>query len=125
MRPSISRQLVLWLAVPLTLLALCGALVHYFNSIAPVVMSSDRRLKDAAGAVMAHRLPSPDAVLYAVRDAQGRLIEGDARLSPVPMSGDSATLITMMQLEHRVPDLGKHVPVSLQEQQFRPFYIAL
>jgi two-component system sensor histidine kinase TctE len=100
-RPSISRQLVLWLAVPLTLLALCGALVHYFNSIAPVVMSSDRRLKDAAGAVMAHRLPSPDSVLYAVRDTRGQLIEGDARLAPVPMSGDSGTAIAMMQLDHR------------------------
>src|SRR5579864_1907917 len=32
---SISRQLVFWLAVPLMLLALCGALVHYFNSVAP------------------------------------------------------------------------------------------
>jgi hypothetical protein len=39
---SISRQLVFWLAVPLMLLALCGALVHYFNSVAPGVISSDR-----------------------------------------------------------------------------------
>ena len=101
MRSSISRQLVLWLAVPLTLLALCGALVHYFNSIAPVVIGSDRRLKDAASAVMIHRLPSPDAVLYAVRDPQGRLIEGDARLAPVSMSGDAGTQIAMAQIEHR------------------------
>src|SRR3984885_6628023 len=43
---SISRPLVLWLAVPLMLLALCGALVHYFNSVAPSVISSDRRLKE-------------------------------------------------------------------------------
>src|SRR6202142_499485 len=49
---SISRQLVLWLAVPLMLLALCGALVHYFNSVAPGVISSDRRLRDAAAALM-------------------------------------------------------------------------
>jgi len=27
------------------LLALCGALVHYFNNVAPGVISSDRRLK--------------------------------------------------------------------------------
>lgn len=101
MRPSISRQLVLWLAVPLSLLALCGALVHYFNSIAPVVISSDRRLKDAASAVMIHRLPSPDAVLYAVRDGQGRLIEGDARLAPVTVNGDSGTQIAIAQIEHR------------------------
>ena len=44
---SISRQLIFWLAVPLMLLALCGALVHYFNSVAPGVISSDRRLKDS------------------------------------------------------------------------------
>ena len=50
---SISRQLVLWLAVPLMLLALCGALVHYFNNVAPGVISSDRRLKEAANALMA------------------------------------------------------------------------
>ena len=43
-----------WLAVPLMLLALCGALVHYFNNVAPGVISSDRRLKEAANALMAH-----------------------------------------------------------------------
>src|SRR5271170_5863913 len=53
---SISRQLIFWLAVPLMVLALCGALVHYFNSVAPGVISSDRRLKDAANALMAHVL---------------------------------------------------------------------
>ena len=53
MSSSISRQLVFWLAVPLMLLALCGALVHYFNSVAPGVISSDRRLRDAATALMA------------------------------------------------------------------------
>ena len=36
------------------LLALCGALVHYFNKVAPGVISSDRRLKDVANALMAH-----------------------------------------------------------------------
>jgi len=98
---SISRRLILWLAVPLMLLALCGALVHYFNNVAPGVISSDRRLKDAANALMVHlsikdgrismdersdalpRLPSPDSMIYAVRDAQGRLLVGDGRLSAV------------------------------------------
>src|SRR6267378_3173575 len=59
---SISRQLVFWLAVPLMVLALCGALVHYFNSIAPGVISSDRRLKEAANALMAHVLIKDDRV---------------------------------------------------------------
>ena len=54
MTSSISRRLIFWLAVPLMLLALCGALMHYFNSIAPGVINSDRRLKDATNALMAH-----------------------------------------------------------------------
>jgi two-component system sensor histidine kinase TctE len=116
---SISRQLVFWLAVPLMLLALCGALVHYFNSVAPSVISSDRRLKEAANAVMAHvqvkdggvsldsqsnappLLPSPDTVIYAVHDAQGRLLAGNAQLPAVGMSGDTGQLIAMTQVNHR------------------------
>ena len=119
MTASISRRLILWLAVPLMLLALCGALVHYFNKVAPGVISSDRRLKDAANALMAHlsikdgrisvdahsemppRLPSSDSVIYAVREPSGRLIDGDARLPAVPMSGETGQLIAMTQLEHR------------------------
>jgi two-component system sensor histidine kinase TctE len=101
------------------LLALCGALVHYFNNIAPGVISSDRRLKEAANALMAHlrikdgrisvdahsdtppRLPSTDSVTYAVRELSGRLIDGDARLPAVPMSGETSQLIAMTQLERR------------------------
>jgi hypothetical protein len=116
---SISRRLILWLAVPLMLLALCGALVHYFNNVAPGVISSDRRLKDAANALMAHlrinegrisvdahsdtppRVPSADSVIYTMRDTSGRLIDGDARLPAVPMSGETSQLIAMTQLEHR------------------------
>ena len=97
MTSSISRQLILWLAIPLMLLALCGALVHYFNSVAPGVISSDRRLKEAANALMAHvvikngqvtldaggegrpALPAPDSVVYALRDSQGRLLAGDEK----------------------------------------------
>ena len=62
MSSSISRQLVLWLAVPLMLLALCGALVHYFNSVAPGVISSDQRLKEAANVLMARLQPESGAL---------------------------------------------------------------
>ena len=120
MNASISRQLVLWLAIPLMLLALCGALVHYFNNIAPSVLSSDRRLKDAAAAVTAHvysqdghlildtqsaagpRLPSPDSVLYALRDSQGVLLAGAAQLPVVFMSGEVSEQIASIQVGNRI-----------------------
>jgi two-component system sensor histidine kinase TctE len=116
---SISRQLVFWLAVPLMLLALCGALVHYFNSVAPGVISSDRRLKEAANALMAHivikdgqvsidagapgkpSLPPPDSIKYALRDAQGRFVAGDAQMPIVPMNSTNAQLFAMAQIDHR------------------------
>src|SRR5580692_6773112 len=102
---SISRRLIFWLAVPLMLLALCGGLIHYFNSVAPGVISSDRRLKGAANALMMHLgvenqrftlgaspnakppLPSPESIDYAVRDSQGRLLLGDAKLAGAALSG--------------------------------------
>jgi len=116
---SISRQLIFWLAVPLMVLALCGALVHYFNSVAPGVISSDRRLKEAANALMAHvsikdgritldpggpgkpALPAPDSIKYALRDSQGRLLAGDAQLPAVAMSSDTSQLFAMTPVDHR------------------------
>ena len=119
MTSSISRQLIFWLAVPLMVLALCGALVHYFNSVAPGVISSDRRLKEAANALMAHvsikdgritldpggpgkpALPAPDSIKYALRDSQGHLLAGDALLPAVAMSSDTSQLFAMTPVDHR------------------------
>lgn len=119
MRSSISRQLVFWLAVPLMLLALCGALIHYFNSIAPGVISSDRRLRGAANALMAHvqvrggkavldpggegkpPLPAPDSVKYALHDPQGRLLAGDPQLPAFPLANDTGQLTAMSQIDRR------------------------
>jgi two-component system sensor histidine kinase TctE len=118
---SISRQLIFWLAVPLMVLALCGALVHYFNSIAPGVISSDRRLKEAANALMAHvlikdgqvtldagagtddkpSLPAADSIKYALRDNQGRLVAGDPQLPVVAMNDETSQLLAMSQVDHR------------------------
>ncbi len=116
MTSSISRRLILWLAIPLMLVALCGALVHYFNDVAPGVISSDRRLKLAANALMAHVLvsrgqvaldanpdirppmPSADSIEYALRDSQGRLLAGDARLPAVAMSSETSQLFAMTQI---------------------------
>jgi len=116
---SISRRLIFWLAVPLMLLALCGALVHYFNRVAPGVIDSDRRLKEAANAMMAHisirdgqvkvdanaegkpSLPPPGSIRYALRDSQGRLLAGDAQLPVVAMNNETSQLLAMSQVDHR------------------------
>jgi len=100
-------------------LALCGALVHYFNSVAPGVISSDRRLKEAANALMAHMLitdgrvtvdagaqvepslPPPDSIKYALRDSQGRLLAGDPELPAVAMNNETSQLLAMSQVDHR------------------------
>jgi two-component system sensor histidine kinase TctE len=119
MTSSISRQLIFWLAVPLMLLSLCGALVHYFNSVAPGVISSDRRLKEAANALMARvqindagvtidasadgkpPLAGPDSIKYVLRDNQGRLLTGDAQLPVVLMNNQTTQLFAMSQIDHR------------------------
>ncbi len=99
MSSSISRRLVLWLAIPLMLLALCGALLHYFNSVAPGLVASDRRLQEATAALRAHLvvgdgaasledtlapppLPSHEAIRYALRSPAGALLLGDSALPP-------------------------------------------
>jgi two-component system, OmpR family, sensor histidine kinase TctE len=116
---SISRRLVFWLAVPLMLLALCGALARYLNSVAPGVISRDQRLRDAANALMSRiriedgavtldmaphakpPLPSPDSIKYAVRDAAGRLLLGDAQIPAVSMTNDTDQMFAVTQLEQR------------------------
>ena len=115
MNSSISRRLILWLAIPLTLLALCGALVHYFNDVAPVVIGSDRRLKDAAATLAARiesraapalpapagAMPLPDGVVFAVHDAAGALREGDPRLPLMPLPGDATLRVDTVTVDHR------------------------
>jgi two-component system, OmpR family, sensor histidine kinase TctE len=116
---SISRRLIFWLAVPLMLLALCGALVHYFNSVAPGFMGSERRLRDVSNILMAHvqikegrinfdaspdskpPLPGSDSIKYALRDAQGRLLAGDGQIPAVPMNDLNAQVFAMAQIDHR------------------------
>jgi two-component system sensor histidine kinase TctE len=101
------------------LVALCGALIHYFNNIAPGVISSDRRLKDAANSLMAHVtvnqgritldlnpykrpfLPSADSIRYALRNSQGHLLSGDAQLPIVSMGSESPQLLAMAQVDGR------------------------
>jgi two-component system, OmpR family, sensor histidine kinase TctE len=116
---SISRQLVLWLAVPLMLLALCGALLHYFNNVAPSVIGLDQHLREASNALMARievndgqvtldtaadgktPLPPADSVVYAVRDTQGRLLLGDAQLPAVSIADASDQMFALARLDHR------------------------
>jgi two-component system, OmpR family, sensor histidine kinase TctE len=116
---SISRRLIFWLAVPLLLMALCGSLVHYYNSVAPGVINSDRRLRDAANSLMAHvlvkdgqftldsssqrkpPLPPEDSIKYALRDTQGRLLAGEGQIPFVPMNNETSQLFSMSQVDQR------------------------
>jgi two-component system sensor histidine kinase TctE len=116
---SISRQLVLWLAVPLMLLALCGALVHYFNNIAPGMITSDRRLKAASNALMARivvqgravsldgavdgkpALPPANLVDYAARDQSGRLLLGDGNIPAVSIADATSQIFAVLRLNGR------------------------
>jgi two-component system, OmpR family, sensor histidine kinase TctE len=116
---SISRRLILWLAIPLLIVALCGALMHYFNNVAPGVVSSDRRLRDAANSLMAHvnvkdgtvileeraglsPLPSASDTLYVVRDSAGRLLAGDPRIPRVSIDADVSRLFSMTEIDRRL-----------------------
>jgi two-component system sensor histidine kinase TctE len=101
------------------LVALCGALVHYFNNVAPAMISSDRRLKEASNALMARTqmvngqwsldaradarppLPSADSAVYALRDPRGRLLLGDSRLPVVSLSSETSQLFAMSQIDRR------------------------
>lgn len=117
MNTSISRRLIFWLAVPLMLLALCGALVHYFNSIAPGMINSDRRLKEATNALMARirisgdrvdldarpdtrmPLPAADSIRYSLRDTQGRLLVGDTQLPAKAINTLNAQVFSMTEID--------------------------
>ena len=119
MSSSISRTLVFWLAVPLTLLALCGALVHYVNSVAPQVMSADRHLKETATALAAHLqvtdgrvqllasapgeppVPPDGSIRYSLRDKNLRLIDGDELLPIVGADAASRFTYQTAQVDHR------------------------
>lgn len=101
------------------LLALCGALVHYFNNIAPGMISSDRRLKTASNALMARILidgrrvaldtaderkpPLPPASLidYSVRDQSGRLLLGDENIPAVSITDAASQIFAVLQLGGR------------------------
>lgn len=107
MNSSISRQLILWLAVPLILLALAGALVHHFNNLAPQVISSDHRLRAASAAILA-AMPQGDAALaafvpadrsirFAVRDGAHALIAGDAGLPAAPAVAAGSPVFATLQ----------------------------
>jgi two-component system, OmpR family, sensor histidine kinase TctE len=126
---SISRQLVLWLAVPLMLLALCGALVHYFNNVAPSVIGRDQRLRDAAAALTARieidrgavridtaadrkpAMPPPDSIEYALRSTDGKLLSGTSEIPASAVSADAA-LATQRVGRRALRTLSKRLDTS-------------
>jgi two-component system sensor histidine kinase TctE len=112
------------------LLALCGGLVHYYNNVAPGVLSSDQRLKDAVSAVIAHLhvedgtialdpssktppLPSAELTPFAVRDVQGHLLAGDARVAVMSLPREASQIFAIMQIErHNVRSLTTRFDTS-------------
>ncbi len=110
MNTSIGRRLVFWLAVPLTVLALCGALARYWGIVAPRVATVDARLRRQAetlirGLRIEHDrviVDAPaDAVAFAVRGTDGRLIAGDARLPPIALSSAAEAVFSTAQVGRR------------------------
>ncbi len=111
MTSSISRRLIFWLAVPLMLLALCGALIHYLSSVTPGVISSDRRLKEATVLVMARvsvkdgrvvlDAPPPEAIRFALRDPLGHVLAGDGELPAAPLDATSGQAFALARLDQR------------------------
>jgi two-component system sensor histidine kinase TctE len=101
------------------LVALCGALVHYLNNVAPAMINSDMRLKEASTALMARAqvvngrwtldtradgrpaLPAADSAVYALRDSQGKLLLGDSRLPVVSLASETTQMFAMSQLDRR------------------------
>jgi len=108
---SISRKLIFWLAIPLSLLALCGGLLHYFNVVAPQVLSTDRRLVEAqtsltlqvAGDGGAAQVSgeSPTHVRFAVRDRSGTLLAGDPALPPTSVEGAAKSVYRTVEVDGR------------------------
>ncbi|MDE1922264.1 MAG: sensor histidine kinase N-terminal domain-containing protein [Gammaproteobacteria bacterium] len=110
MNPSISRRLVFWLAMPLTLLALCGALARYWGVVAPRVASIDQRLRHEA-VTLAERLRiergritvdgPAEAIRFAIRGADGRLIAGDPSLPPVALADEANAVYSTTRVSSR------------------------
>jgi two-component system sensor histidine kinase TctE len=96
------------------LLALCGALVHYFNRVAPGVIGRDQRLRDAAAGLTARieidhgavrldtgagrklPMPGPDSVEYALRSADGTLLLGASEIPALVPGTDTAFAMTQV-----------------------------
>ena len=119
MTPSVSRRLLLWLAVPLTLLALAGGLASYFITVAPLLHSSELRLTAAAGALSARLAvvdgqmalqPAPShqpegledgSIRFAIRDSHSHLVAGDERLAALRSAAAQAPVHANVQIDHR------------------------
>jgi two-component system sensor histidine kinase TctE len=88
------------------------------------VISSDRRLKEATASIMARLhvedgdlvldaragvsppLPTADSVLFALRDPQGHLLDGDSRVPAVQLPGEAGQVVAVTQIQqHNVRTL--------------------
>lgn len=107
--PSIRLRLLKWLIGPILLINLAGGALTYLLAWIPAQSAFDQGLLDAAGALGARLAPGPDgvridlprqaeqllradqedAIYFAVRATDGRLLAGDADF-PVPGAGAPA-----------------------------------
>lgn len=131
---SISRRLVLWLAVPLILLSLMWDLTNYFFNVAPVIRESELRLRAVAHTLVEHieiangqirlsdvaavddRVRRNNVILYAIRGPANMLISGDARLQAASLSEqqkESHSITNLDGREFRLLTVGANTSVGV------------
>jgi two-component system sensor histidine kinase TctE len=100
------------------LIASSGALVHYYNNVAPGILSSDSRLKEAANSLMARlilrngevsfadgsdggQFAAREGIHFAIRDEKGQLVSGDADVPAVHLDSEASQIFSMAQIRQR------------------------
>jgi two-component system sensor histidine kinase TctE len=143
--PSIRLRLLTWLIGPILLLNLAGGALIYGLAWLPAQMAFDQSLADAAGALGARlqlrgaqlavdlprqaeqvlRNDDTDAVYFAVRDAGGRLVAGDAKLPPQPARANAQAFdseingepVRMVSLRAPVGEQRAHIMVAKTQRK--------
>lgn len=117
MNASISRRLLIWLSMPLAALVLIGALGDYYLNAAEELARSEQRLvrnlqsltlqvQSASTDMLAtsdaslRALTAAQITRYVIRNDQGQVIAGDARMPIIDTHQSPSRLRTMIVLDH-------------------------